>query len=125
MYLKKKHGYLMSITKIVTWITLGLAVFGCTSRPDSIAPVSVSALEYKGYSCEETQLTLNRERAQLSSVSSKQEGAANVDTLGVLFLGLPVGKILGQDVKGQVALSKGKVQALERAVILNCREDGE
>jgi hypothetical protein len=76
-------------------------------------------------SCGETQRTLSQERTRLASLSSKQNGAATGDVVGVFLLGLPVAKILGQDVEGEVALSKGKVQALERAVGLNCLENGE
>ena len=95
---------------------------GCASRPDAIAPVSVSALEYASLTCEETKQTLLVERAKLSAVSKDQNMTANTDLLGVLMLGLPVGKILGADVEGEVALSKGKVQALERAISLNCQD---
>ena len=102
-----------------------MVVVGCTSRPGSIAPVSVSALEYAGLTCKETQQALLVERAKLSSVSQQQNATANADAIGVFMLGLPVGKIIGADVKGEVALSKGKVQALERAVTLNCRDKEE
>ena len=98
---------------------------GCASRPGSIAPVSVSALEYAALTCEETQQALLVERAKLSSVSGKQNATANADMIGVFMLGLPVGKIVGADVEGEVALSKGKVQALERALSLNCRDKEE
>ena len=111
--------------KIAILIVIGLVISGCTSRPESIAPVSISALEYKGMSCGETQRTLMEERTRLASLSSQQNGAATGDVVGVFLFGLPVAKILGQDVEGEVALSKGKVQALERAVGLNCLENGE
>ncbi|MDC1018911.1 hypothetical protein OAR36_10700 [Pseudomonadales bacterium] len=111
--------------KIVMLMVAGLIISSCTSRPESIAPVSISALEYKGLPCGETQQTLSLERSRLASLSSKQNGAATGDAIGVFLLGLPVAKILGQDVEGEIALSKGKVQALERAVPINCREEKE
>jgi hypothetical protein len=111
--------------KIAILIVLSFSISSCTSRPEAIAPVSISALEYKGLPCGETQQTLSQERTRLASLSSKQNGAATGDALGVLLLGLPVAKILGQDVEGEIALSKGKVQALERAVPINCREEKE
>ena len=35
---------------------------------------------------------------------------------------LPIGSVFGQDNEGKVALAKGEVLALERAISLNCRE---
>lgn len=111
--------------EIVMLMLVALFISSCTSRPESIAPVSISALEYKGMPCVETQQTLSLERTRLASLSTKQNGAATGDALGVFLLGLPVAKIMGQDVEGEIALSKGKVQALERAAAINCREEKE
>tara|TARA_B110001450_G_C17262813_1_gene336209 strand:+ start:357 stop:521 length:165 start_codon:yes stop_codon:yes gene_type:complete len=53
-------------------------------------------------------------------LTRKQNNAATGDSVGVLFLLLPVGSIFGADVSGELAEVKGEVNALERAVVQNC-----
>tara|TARA_B110000444_G_scaffold184904_1_gene173947 strand:+ start:183 stop:515 length:333 start_codon:yes stop_codon:yes gene_type:complete len=92
----------------------------CASRANSIAPANVSALEYKSLSCEETKATLKTKRQAENALTRKQNNAATGDSVGVLFLLLPVGSIFGADVSGELAEVKGEVNALERAVVQNC-----
>jgi hypothetical protein len=100
-----------------------LSATSCASRPSAIAPLSVSALEYKGLSCDETKALLDQKRATLTSVSKKQNQAATGDAVGVFFLLIPVGSVVGADNEGAVAQAKGEVIALERAIQINCKAE--
>ena len=98
-----------------------LALFAsCAGRASSIAPASVSALEYKELSCAETKGLLRDKRESERALTQKQNNAATGDAVGVFFVLLPVGSIFGADVSGELAEVKGEVNALERAIAQNC-----
>lgn len=52
-------------------------------------------------------------RAALSAVSKQQQDAATGDAMGIFLVGVPVSSTFGGDKEGQVAVSKGKVNAIE------------
>lgn len=54
--------------------------------------------------------------AKLASLEQKQNGAATGDAIGVFLLMVPVSKLTGGDVAGELGASKGKVLALEQRV---------
>tara|TARA_B100001057_G_C22276453_1_gene729002 strand:- start:154 stop:486 length:333 start_codon:yes stop_codon:yes gene_type:complete len=105
---------------ILTMVSLVLFA-SCASRASSIAPASVSALEYKELSCDETKGLLRDKREAENALTKKQNNAATGDAVGVFFVLLPVGSIFGADVAGELAEVKGEVNALERAVVQNCK----
>ncbi|MEX2132040.1 MAG: hypothetical protein WD772_11185 [Pseudohongiellaceae bacterium] len=104
---------------------ISLCVFAtlaaCASRPDAIAPTPVSATDYAGLSCQETNALLTEKRSSLQEAERQQNRAATGDAIGVFLVLLPVGSILGEDNEGVVAQYKGEVIALERAMTGNCR----
>jgi hypothetical protein len=90
----------------------------CAKAPESIAPAYVSDLPYRSYSCQ----TLGEEQARVSNAlavaSAQQEKARSNDTVGVIFLGLPVSTLSGDNVAPEVARLKGEQDALQRAANL-------
>lgn len=91
-------------------LTLSMA---CTPRPDSIAPVSMTGA-FDNLSCAQAQTQLSSERAKLTALEQKQNSAATADAIGVFFVLIPVSKLTGGDVAGDVGTSKGAVLALEQ-----------
>lgn len=63
--------------------------------------------------CQQAYGMLNEQQRNLSQVSKQHRRAATGDAFGVLLLGLPVSSITGGYVAGDVAASKGKINALE------------
>jgi len=110
----------MSIKKLMAFagaITLG----ACASAPEDIPPAYVSDTTYAGWTCEQ----LTKESAQLSSAlataSRQQDDARTGDTVGVIFLGLPVSSMTGGNVAPEVARLKGHTNAVRQAMIKqNC-----
>lgn len=98
-----------------------LALAGCASRPDAIAPSPVSASEYQGLSCSEITSLLAEKRDTLREAERQQNRAATGDAIGVFLVLLPIGSAFGGDNEGVVAQYKGEVLALERAMGMNCR----
>lgn len=94
-------------------VIVGLA--GCAKRPDAIMPVNIPMAAYSNLSCVGLAQELVKERGRLAGLSNQQNQAATGDTVGVLYLGIPAASVFGLDTGGQVALSKGKVNAIESA----------
>jgi hypothetical protein len=101
--------YLMALTAIV--------VAGCARRPDAIAPVSMPMEAYTSLSCNEMARELQAERGRLAALSETQNQAATGDAVGVFLIGIPTSTVFGGDKEGQLAASKGKVQAIEAAAM--------
>lgn len=110
----------MSIKKLTAFA--GAIVLGaCASAPEDIPPAYVSEAAYAGWTCEQ----LAKESAQLSAAlataSKQQEDARTGDTVGVIFLGLPVSSMTGGNVAPEVARLKGHTDAVKQAMIKqNC-----
>ena len=110
---------------ITTTVAIGicLTLGACAGRASSIAPVAVSATEYAALSCEATRFELTSARERENALTRRQNTAATTDAATVFLVLLPLGSVFGADVSGELAQAKGEVNALERAVSLNCRAE--
>jgi hypothetical protein len=88
----------------------------CAQSPDAIAPVSMAGA-YDGLSCEAARSALVAERQNLASLSAAQSSAVAGDAVGVFLIGVPVSSLSGGDKEGLIAVSKGKVLALETRLV--------
>lgn len=98
-------------------LAVALALTACAKRPDAIVPADIPMQAYTAYDCNSLAIELAKEKAALSSVSKKQHDAATGDAFGVFLLGVPMSSTFGGDQEGNVAVAKGKVQAIESAMI--------
>ena len=96
-------------------LTVGFLIGGCAKRPDAIVPVEIPMAAYGGMDCKELAAETVAENEKLASLSKQQNEAATADAVGVFLIGAPLGSATGGDKEGQVAVSKGKIQALENA----------
>lgn len=110
-----KRGFRMRYTFSAA-IVFALAVSACAKRPDAIVPVSIPIEAYTSLSCPQIQAKLNEERARLAGLSAAQDSAATGDAVGVFLIGVPTSSAFGANKEGEVAASKGKVQAMELAL---------
>ncbi|RVN81816.1 hypothetical protein [Sinorhizobium meliloti] len=104
----------MKIRLIVLASTL--AVASCAKRPDAIVPVDIPMAAYSNQSCQGLAQELMKEQANLAAVSKQQNQAATGDAIGVFLVGVPASSTFGGDKEGQVAVSKGKVNAIESSI---------
>lgn len=102
-----------------------VALSGCASRASSIAPVSISAAEYSGLSCEQARAEANTAAAKRDALSRRQNNAALADAASVFLVALPLGSVFGADVEGELAQAKGEALALERATRLACEKQAK
>jgi len=94
---------------------------GCAQSPESIQPAYVSAATYSEWSCPQLAEESGHLQTALSQASQQQDDTRTGDTLGVLFLGLPVSSMSGSNVAPEVARLKGTINAVHEAQIKhNC-----
>ncbi len=92
-----------------------LVVTGCARRPDAIAPATIPFEAYMTQDCSELASLLIAEQQMLNVLSSQQNSAATGDAVGVFLVGVPVSSLTGGDQEGNIAVSKGKIEAIEAA----------
>jgi len=101
----------------VTFTLLAVvSVAGCAKSPSAIAPANIPMSAYTGQNCSVLAQELVQERSTLAVVSNKQKNARVGDTIGVFLIAVPASSVFGGDKAGDVAVSKGKVQAIEMAM---------
>jgi len=96
-------------------LAVGIMTSACAKRPDAIVPVDIPMAAYTNLSCQALAHELVREKAKLATLSKQQNEAATGDAVGVFLIGVPASSTLGGDKEGEVAVSKGKVNAIESA----------
>jgi hypothetical protein len=101
--------------QIIT-LAVALTLTACAKRPDAIVPVEIPMAAYTNLNCEGLGRELSVERGTLSAVSKAQHDAATGDAMGVFLIGVPMSSTFGGDKEGQVAVSKGKVNAIEASM---------
>ena len=69
-----------------------------------------------GQPCAQLGETLSQAKAKLADFSKKQDTKANLDAATVFFVLIPASKLSG-DHAGDVARSKGEVEAIETAQV--------
>ncbi|MGP4802769.1 hypothetical protein ACSV5G_03270 [Agrobacterium cavarae] len=97
----------------MTLLVAGLAVTACAKRPDAIVPVDVPMAAYGNMDCQSLAQEYLKEQTALLAVSKQQNDAATGDAFGVFLIGVPMSSTFGGGKEGQVAVTKGKVNAIE------------
>ena len=91
-----------------------LFLAACAKAPENIAAVEIEDSTYAGASCKEL---VNREINQtmlLHALSEDQKKAQSGDALGVFLLGIPVSSMSGSDKETEIAVTKGRLEAIGR-----------
>lgn len=94
-----------------------LAVAACAQSPGSIQPAYVSAVPYESWTCPQLGDEQDHLSSALATASKAQENARTNDTMGVLFLGLPVASMSGENIAPEIAHLKGEQDAVHLAMI--------
>ncbi len=88
-------------------------IAGCAKRPDAIIPVDVPLATYQGLDCAQIKAEGAAENRRFADLAKIQNETATGDAVGVFLIGLPMGSAVGGDKEGSIAISKGRIQALE------------
>lgn len=103
--------------RTLSFLVLALGLLGaCAKSPDAIAPVSMGDA-YQHVSCSKARTMLSEEEANLQALSVQQSNAATGDAIGVFLIAVPMSSVTGGDKAGEIAASKGKVEALKARLV--------
>ena len=92
-----------------------VALTGCAKPPSKIAPVAVASSEYAGKSCKHLLAQLNKTNTELSALEQKQRDKVAGDAIVVFLILVPPSSMAG-DHEAEIALKKGEVIAIKRAM---------
>ncbi|WP_436112688.1 hypothetical protein [Neorhizobium tomejilense] len=96
---------------------VALAFSSCAKRPDAIVPADIPMAAYTNFSCAQLGQEMIKEQTALLAISKAQNDAATGDAVGVFLIGVPMSSTFGGDKEGQVSVAKGKVQAIQSAMM--------
>lgn len=105
----------MKLKLITVAITISMTA-ACAKRPDAIVPVDIPMAAYQNQDCNGLAQEYVKEQGNLASLSKQQNSAATGDAFGVFLIGVPMSTVSGGDKEGQVAVSKGKLNAIEASL---------
>ena len=106
-------------TKLILALAASISLSACATKPENITPQYVSTLQYKDLSCSQLGVELARTEEALTVASGEQKKARSNDTLGVLFLGVPVSSLSGSNKAAYIGQLKGQVEAMNKVATLN------
>lgn len=107
------------MTRLAASLTLSVMLTACAPTPESIQAAYVSEVPYRTWSCDQLGEEAARLDQAMATASLQQNNARSNDTVGIIFLGLPVASMSGQSIAPQIALYKGQQEAVRRASIRN------
>lgn len=96
-------------------VALCVLAAACARRPDDIAAADIPASAYSHMACPQLASERRTEEARLAGLAAAQNSAATHDAVGVLLIGVPTGSLTGGNKETDVAVSKGKIAALDSA----------
>ncbi|KAA0689417.1 hypothetical protein DTW90_31420 [Neorhizobium sp. P12A] len=99
--------------RLLTAAIILLSLASCAKRPGAIEPADIPMAAYQNDGCPALAANLKTEQSKLDSLSKDQNNAANGDAFGVFMIGVPVSSLTGADKAGDIAVEKGKVQAIQ------------
>lgn len=103
----------MNYSRQIIFLMVGAAILaGCAQSPSSIEPTSMGGA-YDNLTCQQAATMLKAEQPKLAALTQRQKDAVAGDAVGVFLVLVPVSSLTGNDVAGELAVSKGKVNALE------------
>lgn len=105
----------MNIHRPAVAALVAIVVSGCAKQPSAIAPATIPFEAYTGLECSRLAADLAAEEANLRTLSAAQSNAATGDAVGVFLVGVPISSVTGGDKEGDIAVSKGKIEAMKAA----------
>lgn len=100
-----------------TLLYAAFALAGCAKGPDAVVPVAVPLAAYENLDCHQLAAEYLAEAEREAALRQAQQNAAAGDAIGVFLILVPVSSVFGGNKEGELAIAKGKVQAIESALL--------
>ncbi len=89
----------------------------CAKQPEKIVAADIGPNPYTKLSCQQLAAErLNLEQA-LEKLSASQKNVASGDVFSVLLIGVPASAVSGNDKETQIAIAKGRLNAVEQVQV--------
>jgi len=90
------------------------AISACAQQPEKIAAAPMEDSTYARLSCKSLAEKELQQTQLLNALSADQKKAATGDAWGVFLLGLPISSMSGSDKETEIAITKGRLDAIDR-----------
>jgi hypothetical protein len=109
-------GKIMSMKFRASVIVLPLLLVACAKAPERIAAVPMPDEPYRSMQCSQLEGERYRSGLTLSTLTKAQTNASTGDAIGVILIGVPTSSLTGYDRETELAVEKGRMAAIERAI---------
>lgn len=89
-----------------------ITLTACAPSARSVAPTPMYGA-FDDMGCEKVAAAMIPTKSEVEALSARQNGAAAQDAVSVFLIGLPTSAVSGNNVQGDLAAAKGKLNALE------------
>ena len=93
------------------------AVVACAAAPESIQATYVPETPFQAMNCDRLAAEQARLAMSLEQNSAQQRSARTNDTLGVIFVGMPLSSMSGGNVATTIAQQRGMQEAMQRVAV--------
>ena len=97
-----------------------LAVGACAQSPETIAPTPVEEVRYGDLTCADMGGEVARLNDRVAALSTEQSAKRVNDAVGWVHLLRPAHSARTRDIRSYIALGKGELEALDRAMARRC-----
>ena len=97
-----------------------VALAACAQSPETIAPMPVDEARYSDLTCADMGLEMARLNRRVAVLSTEQSAKRTNDAVGWTHLLHPAQSARVRDIRSYIALGKGELDALERAMARRC-----
>ncbi len=107
-------------TRIAGAFAAVLAFGACAQSPETIAPMPVDEARYGGLTCADMGHEMARVNRGVAALSTEQRTKRVNDAVGWTHLLHPAHSARTRDIRSHIALGKGELEALDRAMARRC-----
>ena len=97
-----------------------LILGACAQSPETIAPAPVEEARYGDLSCADMGSEMARLNSRVAALSTEQSAKRTNDAVGWVHLLHPAQSARTRDIRSHIALGKGELDALGRAMTQRC-----
>ena len=106
--------------RLVPALAAALALAACAQGPETIAAAPVDEARYAGLTCAAMGHRMALLNRNVAALSTEQSAKRTVDAVGWTHLLHPAHSVRVRDVRSWIALDKGELEALDRAMARRC-----
>ena len=103
-----------------TLAAAALVLGACAQSPETIAPTPVDEARYGGLTCADMGHEMARLNQNVALLSTEQRAKRVNDAVGWTHLLHPAHSARTRDIRSHIALGKGELEAVERAMARRC-----